>query len=148
MKSATADWGRAPPGISRLVSGISMTPTLPREMLPGAVTSMKLEGFHMSRTSRLASLVLCLFPALLGAQTIDKFTVPEGDSYLMEIAGAGDGSMWFTMYVGNAIGRVTTSGSIEIVGSPRTTSGPTGIAVGADGSIFFSEWWPGVIARR
>jgi virginiamycin B lyase len=65
-----------------------------------------------------------------------------------DLAAGPDGAMWFTEYVmvgsyqiqGSKIGRVTMKGAISEYSKGVTpTSGPTGIAAGPDGRMWFVE---------
>jgi streptogramin lyase len=50
-----------------------------------------------------------------------------------------DGNLWFTEFLGDRIGRITPSGTINEYSVPTTPSGPSGIAVGPDGNLWFTE---------
>lgn len=50
-----------------------------------------------------------------------------------------DGNLWFTESDANAIGRITTSGSIAEFPVPTPASQPSGIASGPDGNLWFAE---------
>src|SRR5437868_4044220 len=72
------------------------------------------------------------------APTITEFHVsnvgvPQG------IAAGSDGNLWFTEFYDNAIGRITTSGTITLTPTPTANSGPTDITAGPDGNMWFTE---------
>jgi streptogramin lyase len=63
-----------------------------------------------------------------------------------EIAVGGDGSLYFTDYGADAIGRITTGGTITELPLPAG-SAPRGIAAAADGSLWFAEHGSGSIGH-
>src|SRR5205814_275274 len=100
-------------------------------------------------------------PPAQAAKRISEYRVPT-PSTPQEIAAGPDGSMWFTEYDGNEIGRITTRGAITEYPIPtaynynrigRTTmegvtteyaiptprSYPEGITAGPDGALWFTE---------
>jgi streptogramin lyase len=60
-----------------------------------------------------------------------------------------DGALWFTSGNGlaNAIGRITTAGSISTFPIPTHNSNPLNITVGSDGALWFTESGVGKIGR-
>jgi streptogramin lyase len=67
---------------------------------------------------------------------------PHGISEAIEPAGvtAGpDGNVWFTEQAGNAIGRITPSGTITVFPIPTANSQPVQIVTGSDGNLWFAE---------
>jgi len=65
----------------------------------------------------------------------------------MGITAGPDGALWFTDLDGDAIGRITTSGSITEYALPNPDSGPTGITAGPDGALWFTEAYGSRIGR-
>jgi len=55
------------------------------------------------------------------------------------------GAIWFTDTTNNAIGRITTSGTITEFTIPTGSSQPNGITVGPDGNLWFTEGASGKI---
>ena len=55
------------------------------------------------------------------------------------ITNAPDGAIWFTDTSHNAIGRITTSGTITEFTIPTASANPNGITVGPDGNLWFTE---------
>ncbi|HLQ31012.1 MAG TPA: hypothetical protein VK140_17380 [Ktedonobacteraceae bacterium] len=55
------------------------------------------------------------------------------------ITAGSDGNLWFTEFDGNAIGRITPSGSFSTFGIPTAKSRPEGITAGPDGNVWFVE---------
>ena len=53
--------------------------------------------------------------------------------------GRGDGNLWFTERLGNAVGRITPGGSIDEFVVPASTPNLVGIAAGPDGNVWFAE---------
>jgi len=62
------------------------------------------------------------------------------------ITAAADGSVWFTEEKGDAVGRITSSGSITEYVLPPGVS-PEGIVIGPDGAPWFSEFKASRIGR-
>ncbi len=60
-------------------------------------------------------------------------------AYLVDIVPGQDGNLWFTDRSNNAIGCITTSGTITEYRVTTSNSQLTGIAVGPDGNIWFAE---------
>jgi virginiamycin B lyase len=59
-----------------------------------------------------------------------------------------DGAVWFTDATNNAIGRITTSGTVTEFTITTPSASPLGITVGPDGNIWFTEANnPGKIGR-
>jgi virginiamycin B lyase len=58
-----------------------------------------------------------------------------------------DAALWFTLFAGNSIGRITTKGAIAQYPIPTANSQPTGMATGLDGSIWFVEHAAGKLAQ-
>ncbi len=63
------------------------------------------------------------------------------------IAAAGDGSLWFTEFNGNTIGRITPTGEITHYPVPTGGGKPDGIAAGPDGNLWFAEYGGDQIGR-
>ena len=55
------------------------------------------------------------------------------------ITAAPDGALWFTEYVGNKIGRITTDGFVQEFELSRTRGFPIGITADRSGNIWFVE---------
>jgi streptogramin lyase len=81
---------------------------------------------------------------------VTEFPVPTPQSQPKSIAVGSDGNLWFTEQAADRIGRITTSGeitefplptsSVEFSPSvPDSFSGPTSIAAGPDGNLWFTE---------
>jgi streptogramin lyase len=82
------------------------------------------------------------------AGTLTEFPVPTANSFLGDIAAGADGNLWFTenqgslvdgQPAGGKIGRITTAGAVSEYATPTTASVPTGIALGTDGNLWFTE---------
>ena len=50
-----------------------------------------------------------------------------------------DGALWFTSSNSNAIGRITTAGSVTAFSIPTTNAGAEAIVAGPDGALWFTE---------
>jgi len=73
-----------------------------------------------------------------GQQT--SFPVPAG-RLPWDITVGADGALWFTEFLSNSIGRMTTSGEYSSCPLPSAASNPHpyGITTGSDGNIWFTE---------
>jgi virginiamycin B lyase len=67
------------------------------------------------------------------------FALTSATSAPDSIALGGDGAMWFTEAVGNAIGRIDSSGVVQEFAIPTKNAHADGIAAAADGSLWFAE---------
>jgi len=80
-----------------------------------------------------------------GVITEFSFPSPENNDYLYlsGITKGPDGNLWFTYQDfttnANAIGRITTGGTITLTPTPTANSGPTDITSGPDGNLWFTE---------
>ncbi len=61
------------------------------------------------------------------------------DGIAERLTGGPDGALWFTDPKGNRIGRIAIDGKIKYLALPTPECGPTGITIGADGLIYFTE---------
>src|SRR3954471_11612552 len=98
------------------------------------------------RLTALAVLVIVAAPGGASAQTLHatftEYPVASG-SALRDMTAGPDGALWFTERRGEAIGRVTTSGTVTEFPVPTSTDDPLpdpqGIAAGPDGALWFTE---------
>jgi streptogramin lyase len=92
------------------------------------------------------------------AGDIKEFAIPGADQELGGITAGPDGALWFTESIGNAIGRITTDGTFtrySLLTTPYVPIPPTGaifagantITTGADGNLYFMEYYANRIAR-
>ena len=72
-----------------------------------------------------------------GVQT--EYPLPAG-GYAQDITAGPNGNLWFTEYVGNQIGQITTEGVITEYTIPTPNSNPYGIISGPDGNLWFTEY--------
>jgi parallel beta-helix repeat protein len=77
---------------------------------------------------------------------ITEVLVPTANSEPYGIASGPDGALWFTEYLGNRIGRITTAGVITEF-PVAAGSVPLNIAAGPDGNLWFTENSGNRIAR-
>jgi virginiamycin B lyase len=63
------------------------------------------------------------------------------------IATGSDGNLWFTRYVADAIGRMTTTGVEKDFPLPTGFANPEGIAAGPDGALWYTTLNPGAVVR-
>jgi len=64
---------------------------------------------------------------------------PQGYSGPYGVYEGPDGSIWFTVQSRSCVGRLSTSGKVDLFPTPTRDSKPTGITLGADGRMWFSE---------
>src|SRR4051795_4617921 len=74
--------------------------------------------------------------------TFTEYPVASGAA-LRDLTTGPDGALWFTERRGEAIGRVTTTGTVTEFPVPTSTDDPLpdpqGIAAGPDGALWFTE---------
>jgi hypothetical protein len=70
---------------------------------------------------------------------ITEYSQPYG-SYSEGITAGPDGNLWFTSFLGEKIGKITTSGVITAEYSLPSGSGPEGITAGPDGNLWFTTY--------
>ena len=75
------------------------------------------------------------------------FPIPSANTFPRGIAAGPDGSLWFTEYNANKIGRITTGGVITEFPIPTASTQPSGIAAGPDGNLWFTEYNANKIGR-
>lgn len=82
---------------------------------------------------------LTLMPA--GPPVITEYSVPTIPSNPLGITAGPDGTLWFTEFAANKIGRITTGATpgISEYSIPSSMSIPYGIAVGPDHALWFAE---------
>src|SRR5437763_696124 len=105
-------------------------------------------------TALLTALIACVgllslssAPAWAKAGTITEFPTPTGSSDPIGITTGPDGNLWFSVWAGSHIGRITTAGTITEFPIPTQSSLPEGITVGPDGNLWFAEFNIGNIGR-
>jgi streptogramin lyase len=93
----------------------------------------------VGRATVLTGLVLWMCAGFAAyAQVVTEFEVPSARCFLAGIAAGPDGSLWFTEWSANKIGRITTDGVITEFKLPGLTN-PGDIASGSDGSLWFTR---------
>src|SRR4051812_34370 len=93
-----------------------------------------------------ASLLLAGLPTGAAADTLNasftEYPVAAGAS-LRDMTAGPDGALWFTERHGEAIGRITTTGTVTEFPVPTSMENPLpdpqGIAAGPDGALWFTE---------
>jgi virginiamycin B lyase len=92
----------------------------------------------------LAALVLAWqLGVVSGKVAVVEFPMQEGYDTPTAIAVAGDGTVWFTIDLANAIGRIR-NGKLERLPEPGTNLEPIGLAITDDGAA----WYPDAAARQ
>jgi streptogramin lyase len=80
----------------------------------------------------------------LETRQLREFALPTANSQPQGITAGPDGALWFTEFLRNKIGRVTTAGSISEFSIPAAG---TGITAGPDGALWFTESGSNKIGR-
>jgi virginiamycin B lyase len=93
------------------------------------------------------AMLLFGWSATAPAQTIIQYPIPTTSSDPHGITTGSDGALWFTEYIGNKIGRITTTGIITEYPTPTSESQPNGITAGPDGALWFTERTSNKIGR-
>jgi streptogramin lyase len=70
---------------------------------------------------------------------IVEFSIPTPASQPWVIVAGPDGNLWFTEWLGNNIGRITTTGTITEFAIPSPSCEATSIAPGPDSNLWFTE---------
>ena len=65
-----------------------------------------------------------------------NFPIPTASSFPYSITNGSDGALWFTEFLANKIGRITTSGAISEIATSGT---PYSIAAGPQNTIWFTQ---------
>lgn len=73
-------------------------------------------------------------------RAIRLFPLPRPRSEPFDIAAGPDGSMWFTEFAADKIGRVTPTGTTTEYQVPTPDAGPYQIAAGPGGTMWFTEY--------
>jgi virginiamycin B lyase len=76
----------------------------------------------------------------IAIRSIRVFRLPEPDAEPFDIVAGPHGSMWFTEFAADKIGRISRSGTITQFTVPTAGAGPYQIAAGADGTMWFTEY--------
>jgi virginiamycin B lyase len=106
---------------------------------------MKASNYNILRyvaRFRWIALLLMALSASAAAQSgtyssIAQYPLPT--NFIYGIAAGPDGALWFTEPALNAIGRITTTGTITQYPVPTASSEPSKITVGPDGALWFTE---------
>src|SRR3954471_11695845 len=106
------------------------------------------------RLTALAVIVVVVVPAGASAQTLHatftEYPVASGAA-LRDMTAGPDGALWFTERRGEAIGRITTAGTVTEFPVPTSMENPLpdpqGIVAGPDGALWFTEQSGDAISR-
>jgi len=80
-------------------------------------------------------------------RSLRQFHLPTPGAEPFDIAAGPGGSMWFTEFHGDKIGRISPSGAITEFRVPTPGAGPYEIAAGPGGSMWFTEYRTTKIGR-
>jgi hypothetical protein len=70
---------------------------------------------------------------------VRMFRLPERGALPFDLAAGPGGSVWFTEFAANKIGRISVTGAITEFTVPTANAGPYQITAGAGGAMWFSE---------
>jgi len=76
----------------------------------------------------------------IAIRSIRVFRLPEPGAEPFDITAGADGSMWFTEFAADKIGRISRSGTITQFAVPTAGAGPYQITAGAHGTMWFTEY--------
>jgi poly(3-hydroxybutyrate) depolymerase len=93
-----------------------------------------------SWTPRPGAPAISLTAPTLAIRSLRHFRVPTSAAEPFDIAAGSGGSMWFTEFHADKIGRISPSGAITEFRVPTAGAGPYQIAAGPDGSMWFTEY--------
>ena len=79
--------------------------------------------------------------------SLRQFRVPTPGAEPFDITAGPDGSMWFTEFHADKIGRISPSGTISEYRVPTPGAGPYQIAAGPGGTMWFTEYNTAKIGR-
>lgn len=68
------------------------------------------------------------------------FPLPEPGAEPFDVAVGSDGSVWFTEFAADKIGRINRAGTLAQFTVPTANAGPYQITAGADGAMWFTEY--------
>jgi len=123
-------------GTPTIVSGaLTSQPSTAEDIASGSDGNLWVaEGARIAQVTT-SGVILNQFPAAAGAIGNANF-----------ITAGPDGAIWFTDTSNNAIGQITTTGTISEFALPTAGATPNGITVGPDGNLWFTELSKGKIA--
>jgi hypothetical protein len=71
---------------------------------------------------------------------IHEYSVPTANSNPTSISAGPDGALWFTEFLGEKIGRIAVTGTIEeFPGAGFVSGGANGMTTGSDGNLWFTD---------
>ena len=70
---------------------------------------------------------------------VTEFSLPTAGSYPLDIVNGGNGTLVFTEYYGNNIGRITSTGAVTEFPLPTPNAQPYGIVHQGTGTFWFTE---------
>jgi polyhydroxybutyrate depolymerase len=76
----------------------------------------------------------------IAVSSVRVFTLPTPDAEPFDLAAGPDGSVWFTEFRADMIGRISQSGALTQYKVPTADAGPYQIAAGPHGSMWFTEY--------
>jgi len=96
---------------------------------------------------RQAALVPALTAPRIAVASLRQFDVPTARAEPFDITAGPDGSMWFTEFRADKIGRISPSGKITEYQVPTPGAEPYQITIGPDRSVWFTEYNSASIGR-
>lgn len=90
-------------------------------------------------------------PALPGpavpVAAVRQFRLPTPGAEPVDVVAGPDGSIWFTEFGADKVGRISASGVLSEYRVPQVHAEPYQLAVGPGGVIWFTEWLTGKVGR-
>jgi streptogramin lyase len=112
-----------------------------------ALRKITIAGAGLATIPTISSIVVPTAAQAASGQMITEYSVPAPRSFPYWITAGTDGALWFTEYLNNHIGRVTTSGAFTEYPIPTAGSTPEEITTGPDGALWFAEFNGNKIGR-
>lgn len=106
----------------------------------GFLTSHPLLGMRASWRPEPAEPVATLTAPRIAVRSLRVFRLPVPDAEPFDLAAGPDGSMWFTEFRADMIGRISPSGVISQFKVPTPGAGPYQLTAGPQGSMWFTEY--------
>lgn len=84
--------------------------------------------------------VAVLNARMIAIRSMRVYRLPEQGAEPFDIAAGADGSMWFTEFAADRIGRISPAGVITQFSVPTAGAGPYQITAGPHGAMWFTEY--------
>jgi polyhydroxybutyrate depolymerase len=116
-------------------------------LILGFFTAHPLLAVRASWRPRPAGPVPALTAPEIAVRSVRVFPLPTPDAEPFDLAAGPDGSVWFTEFRADMIGRISQSGVLTQYKVPTAGAGPYQIAAGPQGSMCFTEYNTAKVGR-